>query len=291
VSSQASDFQFELQETLYFKRGEEVHELISISLHPEVTIHPVDNDVMMQGEIELVGEYIRDNETSDHEEIEDFEAKRFVDEVVRKDEEVAAFTHRFPVDITIPATRVENMDDVSIEIIHFDYELPMKSKLQFTSTAEIQGIKAQADRSEETAETDELDDSFPFEFEVKREENDFTEELDDADDKDANEDLELTESEPAVQENELTIRSMEAEENSEETETEEVSDVSYLTDIFREEEDERYTKMRICIVQEEDTIESIAERFQVSTLQLIKQNKLDEEFDINEGQLLYIPWK
>jgi len=49
--------------------------------------------------------------------------------------------------------------------------------------------------------------------------------------------------------------------------------------------------MRICIVQDEDTIETIADRFEVSPLQLIKQNKLTEDFDVEPGQLLYIPFK
>lgn len=70
-----------------------------------------------------------------------------------------------------------------------------------------------------------------------------------------------------------------------------VQDVSYLSDMFRDSEEEKYTKMRLCIVQERDTIESIAERYQVTTLQLIKQNQLDDAFEVSEGQLLYIPKK
>lgn len=49
--------------------------------------------------------------------------------------------------------------------------------------------------------------------------------------------------------------------------------------------------MRLCIVQENDTIDTIAERFAISPLQLIKHNQLEEELEVNEGQLLYIPSK
>jgi len=78
---------------------------------------------------------------------------------------------------------------------------------------------------------------------------------------------------------------------SSESRSESMEDVSYLADIFRDSEEDSYTKMRICIVQNEDTIETIAERFQVSPLQLIKQNQLEEDFDVAPGQLLYIPYK
>lgn len=83
----------------------------------------------------------------------------------------------------------------------------------------------------------------------------------------------------------------EREENSDNTQEETKEDISSLSDLFRNSEEESYTKMRICIVQDEDTIETISERFAVSPLQLIKQNKLTEDFDVEPGQLLYIPVK
>src|SRR5699024_7046707 len=67
------------------------------------------------------------------------------------------------------------------------------------------------------------------------------------------------------------------------------ADVSYLSDMFRDDDsEEQYARMRLCIVQDKDTIESIAERYQIPTLQLLKQNQLDGD-DLFAGQLLYIP--
>ena len=86
--------------------------------------------------------------------------------------------------------------------------------------------------------------------------------------------------------------SPEIRENSDNQEdNEQVRAVSYLSDMFSDSEEESYTRMRLCIVQEQDTIDSIAERYQVSALQLIKLNRLDEDYDVKEGQLLYIPHK
>lgn len=316
LSSANQNFQFELQETLYFDRGDEVLELIGVSLNPEITIQPYDTYVSIRGEIELRGEYMRDEQRideTDHpalDELDDLDARRFVEKVECKEDNMAEFYHRFPVDISVPEYRIENMDDIRIEIINFDYELPANSKLQLTAVAEIQGIKAEVDlwqereTEERKVESEEDEEPDSFTFEVEREEvvaeeeriKEVVEELEQEEEAEVEEVIDVNEVRELeweeVQENELIIRAKEEEEVEEDGKTAEVvNDVSYLKDIFRDEEEESYVKMRICIAQEDDTIESIAERFQVSALQLIKQNKLDEDFDISEGQLLYIPKK
>lgn len=313
MSSGSNDFQFELNETLYFDRGEEVNELIGISLNPEISIHSYDTYVSIRGEIELKGEYVREESSSEDEDdftFDDLEAKRYVAHVDKKEDNLTQFTHRFPVDISIPTYRIENMDDVRIQIVDFDYELPMNSKLQLTALAEIQGIMADEDLLEkktqlrERDEEDALEELQPFSFEIKRKEMTDEEtaklEVDSVNSREEAEEMEQKETrtdgtEDELQEeqpeNEWTIRAREEGEEGEESEAEEEKDISYLTDIFRDTEEESYTRMKICIAQENDTIESIAERFQISALQLIKLNKLDDDFEISEGQLLYIPQK
>lgn len=313
MSSGSNDFQFELNETLYFDRGEEVNELIGISLNPEISIHSFDTYVSIRGEIELKGEYVREESSSEDEDdftFDDLEAKRYVAHVDKKEDNLTQFTHRFPVDISIPTYRIENMDDVRIQIVDFDYELPMNSKLQLTALAEIQGIMADEDLLEkktqlrERDEEDALEELQPFSFEIKRKEikdeepeklevdilnsREEAEEMEQKETRTDGTEDELQEEQP---ENEWTIRAREEGEEGEESEAEEEKDISYLTDIFRDTEEESYTRMKICIAQENDTIESIAERFQISALQLIKLNKLDDDFEISEGQLLYIPQK
>lgn len=313
MSSGSNDFQFELNETLYFDRGEEVNELIGISLNPEISIHSFDTYVSIRGEIELKGEYVREESSLEDEDdftFDDLEAKRYVAHVNKKEDNLTEFTHRFPVDISIPTYRIENMDDVRIQIVDFDYELPMNSKLQLTALAEIHGIMADEDLLEkktqlrERDEEDALEELQPFSFEIKRKEikdeepeklevdilnsREEAEEMEQKETRTDGTEDELQEEQP---ENEWTIRAREEGEEGEESEAEEEKDISYLTDIFRDTEEESYTRMKICIAQENDTIESIAERFQISALQLIKLNKLDDDFEISEGQLLYIPQK
>lgn len=315
LSSADTEFQFELNEILYFDDGYQVQELISISLNPEVTIHSYDSYVSIRGEIELQGEYTHEKSNQREEdtilELEDFQAKRFIEKVVAGESGQMEFTHRFPVDISVPAYRIHKVDDVKIDIINFDYELPTNNQLEITAIATVHGIKAEIDLLQEKRDK-QTKNEVSFEFEMKLPEKEPTAEeilVEDTMLRET-EEVQLEENEePAVElreevqvieeknEPEIILEAIEEEQREEteeeeipkQTEEETVKDVSYLTDMFRDEDEDRFTRMKICIVQEDDTIETIAERFQVSTLQLIKQNKLDEDFDISEGQLLYIP--
>ncbi|TDQ37949.1 stage VI sporulation protein D [Aureibacillus halotolerans] len=63
----------------------------------------------------------------------------------------------------------------------------------------------------------------------------------------------------------------------------------YLTKFLQQHEDgERLTRMKICIVQEGDSVEHLAEKYDVQSQQIVRENKLEDE-TLEEGQLLYIP--
>jgi stage VI sporulation protein D len=64
-----------------------------------------------------------------------------------------------------------------------------------------------------------------------------------------------------------------------------------LTKIFAEEEGEELTRIKICIVQQGESIDHIAERYDVTIQQLIRINRLSTEDNVHDGQLLYIPVK
>lgn len=328
LSSTETEFQFELNETLYFDNAYEVKELIGISLNPEITIHPYDTYVSIRGEIQLSGEYVREPSEAEEEQnldLEDFQTKRFVEEVIVTENDITEFSHRFPIDISVPAYRINTVEDLSIEIMTFDYEIPISNKLQLTAIAAIHGMKAEIDLLEEKKKRDseeatlEKEESTYFEFEINQPEVETADEpLNQAAEKEPSNTQEKVdhrkttseslaefikelpdEVDESKREDKVELRAVKAKSEPEvkhvdnrNAEEKTVEDVSYLADMFRGDDEERYSKMRLCIVQPEDTIESIAEKFQVSTLQLIKQNKLDEEdYDVSEGQLLYIPNK
>ncbi|MGO4951909.1 LysM peptidoglycan-binding domain-containing protein [Paenibacillus sp. DRB1-1] len=57
---------------------------------------------------------------------------------------------------------------------------------------------------------------------------------------------------------------------------------------FHTQDETPFRKVRLCIVQREDTLETIADRYQLSTRELQLYNRLAEHH-VEEGQVLYIP--
>lgn len=52
--------------------------------------------------------------------------------------------------------------------------------------------------------------------------------------------------------------------------------------------DEAFRSMRMCIAQKEDTIETIAERYNLHPNELSLHNRLQDQ-KVEEGQIIYIP--
>ncbi|MGO4888595.1 stage VI sporulation protein D [Anaerobacillus sp. MEB173] len=61
----------------------------------------------------------------------------------------------------------------------------------------------------------------------------------------------------------------------------------YLTKMLTKGE-EQFSKLKMCIIQENESLETIAARYEVSASHLIRVNRLDDE-SVEEGQILYIP--
>lgn len=333
LSNEQSVFSFELNETLYFEKGQEVAEIKGISLDPEISIQSFNEYISIRGVIELRGEYQKiipsdqDNYTNDFEE---YHSNRYVESVVDTEDGAAEFSHRFPVEISIPSYRVMNLNDVTVSIASFDYEIPDQSQLKLYSTINIDGINSQTEvtheeEEEEEEEEEKVDETFQFEIkeEPDKESPDVIESINPGNIPALSTDSEIEEESiedtprwknkksQTLKEFFDSLSSVEEETSPEypddhspyhdveesyeeyesmESRSESVEDVSYLSDMFRNTEEEQYTKMKLCIVQDKDTIETIAERYQISALQLIKQNQLDDEYTVSEGQLLYIPY-
>lgn len=363
-------FSFELNELLYFNKGQEIVEMIGISLNPEISVQPFNDYVSIRGVIELKGEYVKatDSVEDDHVDLEDYHFRRHLETIEVLEPDRAIFAHRFPVEISVPAHRVDNIDDIMVSIEAFDYKIPSRQELKLTSTIEIHGVsehiveeqKTRAENKQESF-TDE-----PFNFEVKKEKEAqdtdieeplyelveepnklelmdenvidhsvLSEEQNDSDEaerwkykesqtlteffeeKATKQEVKETEDESikaldeeeeiieeastnSVEDLEVTDEEIVLSAEDEFSSTEggedkdsvivEVEDVSYLSDMFRGDEEQSSTQMRVRIVQPDDTIESIAEKYNLSTLQLINKNRLEDDH-IEVGQLLHIPQK
>lgn len=385
LSNDESVFSFELNEALFFEKGQEVAEMRGISLEPEISVQTFNDYISIVGSIELRGEFekILSMEEEPITDFTDYHAKRYIEKVVDTENNAATFSHQFPVEISVPTYRVSDINDITVNIDAFDYEVPDPSQLKLYSTIEIHGINSEIEappvrgKTEETAlqmeqeevssvdqlqeeekleekdkerepekqelevqdtlqerdETKSMEVGDTFQFEMKeKQEKEFADEAEllntdhppalpveaETVTKDEGEDVEADpdrwkykesktlaeffnktpaqEPEEEASETPEDLPTPEPETSDEadlivadEADPERVEGVTYLSDMFRDTEENQYTKMRLCIVQDQDTIESIAERYHISALQLIKQNHLDEDYNIAAGQLLYIP--
>lgn len=150
----SENLRFSVEESVWFQKGQEVSELISISLDPDIVIQEHDQYVSIRGALQLTGEYRIDENHSEEEE-RDFASVRLVNEVITREDGISELNHRFPVDITIPQDRVQSLDDVYVSIETFDYEIPKRGCLQIIADLAISGIQGvtQAPKEDAVQET------------------------------------------------------------------------------------------------------------------------------------------
>lgn len=328
-------FSFHLNESLWFKRGQEVDEFMGISLEPDIAIQENDDTVSIRGVIELAGEYFQSDTTEDEQEEEsqilslrDHASKRTIENIDTHQDGVSEFYHRFPVEISIPKHRIQTLEDVTVSIDSFDYELPEQGHLKLNATVAIHGVQEEvaeeAFREEGEDASDELEQSFTIdqkfeepaaepdpepepaannveeeqqegdgrwnfkkksqsfaeffghEQEAQDHDNDYDDEDYDSPDDDYDEESR----------DEIEVHQQQSQ-SEEEQEEGKVQDARYLTSMFDRGE-EPYAKMKMCIVQEKDTLGTIAQRYKVPPTHLSRVNKLGDE-DVSTGQILYIP--
>ncbi|ODA15855.1 stage VI sporulation protein D [Geobacillus thermoleovorans] len=339
-----SYLRFSLEESVWFKRGQEVAEFLSISLDPVISVDEYDQYITIRGALELSGEFRQADEGQAEADDDVFElaSYRFIQHIAVREDGISELSHRFPIDITIPKKRIRSLEDVYVTVESFDYDLDENGRLLITADISISGI-SEAPLDDDLPDDEEDDEPLfaPFESIARKEaagEEAFAsvdDLADEADEQPAFAAGETTVSvmEPAAMRHEET----EAEEEEEakepflplETETKTVSaqteeDIAsllppteakvsigaakkaveeeeeeetktksenalYLTKLFAKSEAEEFTKLKICIVQQGDSLDKIAERYDVTVSQLLRANDLESPDDVHEGQLLYIP--
>ncbi|MFJ7727124.1 stage VI sporulation protein D [Neobacillus sp. NPDC097160] len=357
-----SCLRFSLEESLWFRKGQEVEELISISLDPDITIQENDQYVTIRGSLELTGEY-KSYEASDASENEGFTSQKFVERVAELEEEGSCeFSHRFPVDITIPNNRIQSIYDIDVLVESFDYSLPERSCLKLSAELTISGLYGSEQqqqqqqqeepeyevlhRSESGYEEEEAgveqptvqssyQNNFLFEAEARKpQEEEPVEVLPKFPTFNYQPQEEEEDYEPAwnfqegrsegskhveVEIEQEVVVEIEPEHHHhhhhhhhqvEKHPVEEESSSSSsddmikkvkkklsgkkksmtLTEFFaRKDENTGQTKLKVCIVQKGDTVDSLADRYDVSAQNLLRVNNLELNQDVFEGQVLYIP--
>ncbi|MBM7554607.1 LysM peptidoglycan-binding domain-containing protein [Thalassobacillus pellis] len=318
-------FTFYLDEALWFERGQEVKELMGISLDPEIVIHPQEENVLIQGTIDLTGEYfVKDpSDNSEPGAVAPFPSRKLIDNVERSEEGASQFFHQFPVEVSIPRNRVDNIDNVAVSIDVFDYELPASNQLKLHATVAIHGIEEAARESvsesldEERNEGEQQEWNEPYSFEVNLPfEGESSSQEDSGQEEDEKEESSsgdrwkykkvqsfsefFNTNQPPVEVEEEGVEVNESPSSStvlyldeddghtDESSSPQRQEGNQLLFSMFEEREETYTKMKMCIVQEDDTLETIADKYQVSKTNLTKVNNVFED-DLKPGKILYIP--
>ena len=315
------NFTFTINEAIYFDKQQQIKEMLGIGIEPVISIEEMEDSLSIRGVMELNGEYVRDPYMNETENTERTSGYNHVEKVEPLSEEVNEFFHKFLIDISIPLERVHSIDEIELEVDHFDYKLKSSDEMIIETNLLIHGIQevnipeeqvmedrlltAEEEIMEEEPESTEesvIDEPALMEEEQYEPEQDNVIEMTrDASNEESipktDTDLEETdpidvniEVEPDLDENTEPEREEVAEEEIIQVRAQENTDdeATYLLNIFENEEETEFRKLKLYIVQPNDKIESIASRYDISSRQIVRTNKLEDE-DINPGQIIYIP--
>jgi len=376
----ASSLKFSLDEVVSFRKGEEIEELVTISLEPNVAIHESDHYISIRGKLEMFGEY-KKKHLEEEDELLSFSGQKFAQVRESADSDVFEFFYDMPVDITIPKTRIRSLEELEFKIDSFDYHLPNPYSLELSADLSVNGVyeeyyekeRTEKEIVEYTPYESHYDELSPYSLEEEEEDHFILSARKREDQKEVPEEFYLTDTEEIAEDNEgetddednvgesfldknlfpnvtsygeqpfpevrseVEVTEKETErvtakrENQEElvdgpyradkephpqedtvgsispmteerdqrkeksihyspqeTTDKEKEDISLVAFFSRKEEEERQAKMRVYIVQEDDTLPSIAEKYNVNVSQIVRLNRLDSHHDLTKGQVLYI---
>ncbi|WP_433772907.1 stage VI sporulation protein D [Bacillus wiedmannii] len=310
---------FSLKESVWFQKGQEVEELLSISLDPDVEIEELDHEVIVRGQLDLTGEYVARQDDSAYS-LRELSPAKSIDYVETREDGVNELVHSFPLEISIPRNRVKVIEELYVSIEEFDYELKENGCLQLLADISITGLCDEErieDEEEETAyaelevdsaqedenrptphveepaykESDEWEDyAFePFQLEERKEQEVEEEELEEHEFAGRKEEQETTpQFELFGRKDFKKEKAKKQEEQEEAAYSQRDENALYLTKIFTKEPEEEFTKLRMYFVQEGDTIESVAERYETSIQNLYRVNQTEDIY-LTTGQIIYIP--
>ncbi|WP_242214581.1 stage VI sporulation protein D [Bacillus cereus group sp. BfR-BA-01383] len=309
---------FSLKESVWFQKGQEVEELLSISLDPDVEIEELDHEVIVRGQLDLTGEYVARQDDSAYS-LRELSPAKSIDYVETREDGVNELVHSFPLEISIPRNRVKVIEELYVSIEEFDYELKENGCLQLLADISITGLCDEErieDEEEETADAELEDDSAeedenrptphveepaykesdewedyafePFQLEERKEQELEEEEIEEHEFVEREEEKETTPQFELFGRKDFKKEKAKKQEEQEEVYSQRDENALYLTKLFTKEPEEEFTKLRMYFVQEGDTIESVAERYETSIQNLYRVNQTEDIY-LTTGQIIYIP--
>lgn len=140
-SENQTNIRFSLKETVWFQKGQEVKEVRSLSLNPDITIQQFDEYVQVKGVLTLEGNYTPDQVTQgDYFSLRELAPSRLVEDVRSLEDGSCELRHQFPVDISIPLTRITDLENLCVSVETFDYQLAERGCIQIAADLCISGL-------------------------------------------------------------------------------------------------------------------------------------------------------
>jgi stage VI sporulation protein D len=156
-----SSLTFSVEESVWFQKGQEVKEVLSMSLEPEIAIEDRGDHISITGGLQLIGEY--EPQAESEASLREIVHSHTVENVTISEDGICELSHRFPVDITIPTHKVRSLDDIYVVIDSFDYDIPEEGCLKLSADIIISGIEQEAVRDNDYNETQgDLDNVVPL---------------------------------------------------------------------------------------------------------------------------------
>lgn len=135
---ESSPLTFSLEEAVMFRKGEEIAELYNLALEPDISVYDLGQFVLLRGRLEVIGEY-KKKDWEGEEELS-FSGQKYVSVSSLEKDDLYQFTYHFPVDITIPNSRVQNIEELDLVIDSFDYALEDEDTLVISTEISVVGV-------------------------------------------------------------------------------------------------------------------------------------------------------
>ncbi|MEH7610344.1 LysM peptidoglycan-binding domain-containing protein [Gottfriedia acidiceleris] len=140
-SENQTNIRFSLKETVWFQKGQEVKEVRSLSLNPDITIQQFEEYVQVKGVLTLEGNYTPDlSNQGDYYSLRELAPSRMIENVIALEDGSCEMNHQFPVDISIPLTRITDLENLCVSVETFDYQIAEKGSIQIAADLCISGL-------------------------------------------------------------------------------------------------------------------------------------------------------
>lgn len=144
----ANDLRFSIEESVWLDKEQGIDEILSLSLEPDISVVENKHYVSVRGALKLTGEFrplVPDENTEtapldDDLPLSERAGSRTVEKISMSDDGTAQIEHPFPVDITIPLSRIDDLEDIYVKVNAFDYTLPENNCIRLDADVSITGM-------------------------------------------------------------------------------------------------------------------------------------------------------